>query len=54
MIEVHCPNCGKYCNMLEELTQISSANTVSAIFGCDRCEKKWKIEISEIADERGN
>ena len=24
MIEIHCPNCGKYCQMLESLTEIPS------------------------------
>lgn len=51
MIEIHCPNCGKYCQMLESLTEIPSDKAESAIFGCDRCGKKWKIEISEVVNE---
>ena len=53
MVEIHCPFCGKYCNMLNDTIEKEPQLKETGVFQCVRCEKKWKIEISEIADERG-
>lgn len=46
MIEIHCPECMKYCGQFDEIRKDEDGETL--VFTCVRCGKKYEITVREV------